>query len=74
MKNLRIYCPLVNGEQFSVEYESGKQLIRQMAPEDWGAPPTALVLEAQTTDGRTVRLIVPYDDAQPARAIVEGKE
>jgi hypothetical protein len=74
MKNLRVFCPLVNGEQFSIEYESGKQLIQQMASDAWSARPTALVLEAQTSDGRTVRIIVPYDNTQPARAIVEGKE
>jgi hypothetical protein len=74
MKNLRVYCPLANGEQFSIEYESGKQLIHHIASADWGAPPKALVLEAQTSDGRMVRIIVPYDDAQPARAVVEGKE
>ena len=40
MKNLRVYCPLANGEQFSIEYESGKQLIHHIASDDWSAPPT----------------------------------
>jgi hypothetical protein len=71
MKNLRVYCPLVNGDQWTLDPESGKQLIHELITDDWGAPPTGLVFEASTSDGRTVRIIVPYDDVQPARAVIE---
>ncbi len=27
MKNLRIYCSLLNGEEFSIDYDSGRELI-----------------------------------------------
>ena len=71
MKNLRVYCPLANGEQIALEHESGKQLIHAMVSHDWGTPPTGLVLEARTSDARTVRIVIPYDDAQGARVFIE---
>jgi hypothetical protein len=37
------------------------------------AAPRSLVFEAQTADRRTVRLIIPYSDADPARVLIEGE-
>jgi len=70
MKNLRVFLPIVNGQQHDQEYESGRHLIHEMLTDDWGAPPTGLVFEAKTTDGRTVQIVIPYDDVSPAHAIV----
>ena len=71
MKNLRVYCPLVNGEQLAIDHESGKQLIQALISDDWTSLPTGLVFEARTSDGRTVRIVVPYDDTLPARVFIE---
>jgi hypothetical protein len=71
MKNLRVYCPLVNGEQLAIEHPSGKGFIDELISKDWAALPTGLVFEARTSDGRTVRMVVPYDDTLPARVFIE---
>jgi hypothetical protein len=62
MKNLRVYLPIVNGQQHDLEYGSGKELIHEMLSDDWGAPPTGLVFEARTEDGRLIRIGIPYND------------
>jgi len=71
VKNLRVYSPLVNGDELPFEFDSGKALI-QTITNDWGPPPLSLVLEAQTDDGQTVRITIPYDPFSPALAAVEG--
>lgn len=71
MKNLRIYCPLVNGSAMDFEYESGRHAIQELLTDDWGPPPTCLVIEARTADGRLVSISIPYDADSPAVASVE---
>jgi hypothetical protein len=73
MKNLRIYMPLVNGEQLTVEFPSGREVIHALMTPDAAAPPRSLVLEAQTADRRTVRLVIPYSEHDPARVLIEGE-
>ena len=71
MKNLRVYMPLVNDEQLSLEFDSGRQLINARFSDQSGAAPRSLVFEARTADGKTVRLIIPYSDGDPARVLIE---
>jgi hypothetical protein len=64
----------VNGEQFEMNDVTGKQLIQRLVSNDWTALPASLVLEARSSDGRTIRLVVPYDDTSAARVFIEDKE
>jgi hypothetical protein len=73
MKNLRIYCPLLNGEEFSIDYDSGRELIHAMLSDDWGRPPHSLIFEATTASGQLVRLAIPYDHTSPATAVIVGQ-
>ena len=74
MKNLRVYMPLANNEQLTLEFASGRQLIDQVFRADASAPPRSLVFESRTTDGRTIRLVVPYSESEPARVLIEERE
>ena len=74
MENLRIYFPLVNGRLMPYEWEgSGKQLIEKWTTDDWGAPPVSMVLEAKTSDGRTVTISIPYNDRGNASADISDE-
>ncbi|HEY7170622.1 MAG TPA: hypothetical protein VH417_07240 [Vicinamibacterales bacterium] len=71
MKNLRIFAPLTNGEQLEFSGAStGLELIRGLIRDELTATPQALVIEAVDKDGRTVRIVIPYDDSDTARVIV----
>jgi hypothetical protein len=71
MKNLRIFAPLVNGEQLEfTECPTGRDLIRGVFHDDWSAQPKALVIEATDKDGRIVRIVIPYDDSETARITI----
>jgi hypothetical protein len=74
MKNLRVYMPLVNNEQLTLEFASGRELIDQVFRANASAAPRSLVFEGRTTDGRTIRLVIPYSDTDPARVMVEDRE
>ena len=71
MKNLRVYMPLVNDEQHTLECDSGRQLIDRLVGSGFAATPRSLVFEAQTSDKRTVRLVIPYSDSEPAKVTIE---
>jgi len=72
MKNLRVFAPLVNGGQVELsDCHTGQQLIRALFSHDWGAPPKAVVIEATSTDGRAVRLVIQNDDSDMVRVIIE---
>jgi hypothetical protein len=71
VKNLRIFAPLSNGEQLEFSgAETGRELIRGLIREQWSAQPQALVIEAVDKEGRTVRIVIPYDDNDVARVLV----
>jgi hypothetical protein len=71
VKNLRIFAPLTNGEQLEFSGAStGLELIRGLIRDELTATPQALVIEAVDKDGRTVRIVIPYDDSDTARVIV----
>ena len=74
MKNLRVYMPLANNEQLTLEFASGRELIDQVFRANASAPPRSLVFEGRTTDGRTIRVVIPYSDSDPARVLVEDRE
>jgi hypothetical protein len=74
MKNLRVYMPLVNNEQLTLEFASGRELIDQVFRANAAsAAPRSLVFEGRTTDGRTIRLVIPYSESDPARVMVEER-
>ena len=74
MKNLRIFMPLANGEQMTLEFGNGREAIDGLVRTTAGAAaPRSLVFEAQTADRRTVRLIIPYSEGEPARVLIEGE-
>jgi hypothetical protein len=73
MKNLRIFMPLANGEQLTLEFANGREAIDGLVRTTPGASPRSLVFEAQTADRRTVRLIIPYSDGDPARVLIEAE-
>lgn len=62
MKNLRISLPLADGGLFPMEFDTAKQIVQQIAGDDWAAPPRSLVIEAQADDGRVVSITIPYDN------------
>jgi hypothetical protein len=71
VKNLRIFAPLSNGEQLEFSgAKTGRELIRGLIRDEWSATPQAVVIEAVDKDGRTVRIVIPYDDSDTARVIV----
>jgi hypothetical protein len=74
MKNLRVYMPLANNDQLALEFASGRQLIDLVLTSGASAQPRSLVFEARTADGRTIRLVSPYSDSDPARVLVEERE
>lgn len=71
MKNLRIYAPLVNGEQLELaDCPTGRDLIRALLPDARSADLKALVIEATDKDGRVVRIVVAADDTESARVSI----
>ena len=65
VKNLRIFAPLVNGEQFELaDCVTGRDLVRGVFQNNWTAPPQALVIEASDKEGRVIRIVIPYDDSE----------
>ncbi len=61
MKNLIIKLPLVNGGEFPLDYDNGKELIDEMCGDDISPPPRSLVFEVQTKDNKTIIINIPYD-------------
>ena len=57
----RAVMHFVDGSVQDFEYTDGQDLIHSWISDDWGAPPTALVLRARTEDGRLVSINIPYD-------------
>ena len=72
MKNLRITVPLVNGDLFPLEFDSGKELIHTLVSDDWGPPPTCLRIEATTEDGKTVTISIPYSESNKVGVWIES--
>ena len=71
LKNLRIFAPLVNGEQIELaDCPTGRDLIRALLPDARSADLKALVIEATDKDGRIVRIVVSADDTESARVSI----
>jgi hypothetical protein len=73
LKNLRIYAPLVNGEQLELaNCPTGRDLIRALL-RDSASEPKALVIEATAKDGRVVRIVVSGDDAETVKVSIASE-
>ena len=73
LKNLRIFAPLVNGEQVELaDCPTGRDLIRALL-RDGRSEPKALVIEATDKDGRVVRIVVSADDSETARVSITSE-
>jgi hypothetical protein len=71
LKNLRIFAPLVNGEQLELaDCPTGRDLIEALLPEKRAAALKALVIEATDNDGRVVRIVIAADDAETVRVSI----
>ena len=71
MKNLRIFAPLLSGDQLEFgDCPTGRDLIRGVFHDDWASPPKALVIEATDKDGRIVRIVIPNDNSEMARITI----
>ena len=72
MKNLRVFAPLVTGDQMELaDCETGQQVVQALFSHGWGTRPKSIVIEATSTDGRIVRVIIPNDDSDRVRVLVE---
>jgi hypothetical protein len=72
MKNLRVYAPLMNGEQMELaDCETAQQVVQALFSHGWNTPPKSIVIEATSTDGRIVRVIIPNDDSDMVRVLIE---
>jgi hypothetical protein len=74
MKNLRLSVSMVDGSLLPLDYENGRELIEGLFSDDWGAPPKHLRIEADTGDGQTVRIVIPYSDSAEATVRIEGTQ
>ena len=71
MKNLRIFAPLVNGDQLELaDCPTGRDLVRVLLGDGRSGEPKALVIEATDKDGRVVRIVVSADDSETARVSI----
>lgn len=71
MKNLRIFAPLVNGQQIELaDCPTGRELIRGLLGDARAGAPKALVIEATDKDGRVVRIIVSADDSEVVKVSI----
>lgn len=70
MKNLEIFIPLENGEQLSLDYRNGRELIDDIIS-DTGVTPLSLCFEAITNDGKNVRITIPYNDSDKVNISID---
>jgi hypothetical protein len=71
LKNLRIFAPLVNGDQLELaDCPTGRDLVRVLLGDGRSGEPKALVIEATDKDGRVVRIIVAADDSETAKVSI----
>ena len=53
MKNLTMYCPLVDGSSLPFDFANGREMIRACLSDDLRPPPRCWILQARTDDGLT---------------------
>jgi len=72
LKNLRIFAPLVNGEQVELaDCPTGRDLIKALMPDSSRSSDfKALVIEATDNDGRVVRIVISADETETARVTI----
>lgn len=73
MANIKIRIPLVDGSEYvySPEYASGKDFINSVVTDDWGPPPRHMIIESTTSDGRPLRIVIPYSTTEGISVIVD---
>ena len=69
MKNLKIFLPLVDGSSLPLDFSSGKDIIHKLISDDFGIPPTSLIFEANTKDGKIFKIVIPYNDEDTVSVI-----
>ena len=74
MRNLNLSLPLADGGLHPLDYESGRELIHDLLGDDWGAPPRCLRIEAETQDGQTVIISIPYSDSDEVSVKIEKSD
>ena len=69
MENLRIYMIHVNGDRldYTEDSNTGKNIIEGFCGNDFELPPQVFCVEAETEDGKTVHISIPYDDSIKAK-------
>ena len=74
MSNIEIDAPLVNGDlmPYHGKGESCRLAVETLIGNDFGAPPRSLNFMVHTKSGKTVNLIIPYDNAGKAKVFVDG--
>jgi hypothetical protein len=71
LKNLRIFAPLVNGEQVELaDCPTGRDLIKALMPDSRSSDFKAMVIEATDNDGRVVRIVISADETETARVTI----
>ena len=68
MDNLNFVVYTVDGGDLSNDEFTGKEVIESLFGDDWGAPPRSMEITAQTEDGKTVAISIPYADIGRASA------
>jgi hypothetical protein len=72
MNNLQVTMSFVDGGSQSFEYPNGRKLIHEWFTDDWGPSPRALSIKASTTDGRTVRIVIPFNGSTASAHIEDA--
>ena len=70
MKTLRIGLPLVNADYLPLDYSSCKEAIHDLVTDGLAPPPRNLPIEAKTREGKTVRILIPFEEADNASACI----
>jgi len=68
---MMIYGHLVDGNYFEVSPITGKELIKRVWTDDFAMPPQTMTFDTSTTDGKRVRIIVPFSDDTESYAVID---
>ncbi len=74
MQNIRMSVSLVDGSAQDFDFENGKEMIEGLLTDDWGAPPTRLLISATAEDGRRVEISIPYSKSNEVHVSVEDSK
>ncbi len=60
-RDFRVVMQFVDGGVQDFDYEDGPEIIESWFGDDWGPPPSTLLLRAKCDDGRIVTISIPND-------------